>query len=102
MLQEIKINEVDKCVYMKNINKVYVIVYLYINDMLILGNNDYMIKSTKKMLPNKFDMKNLSIVDVILRIKISKRSDEIALSQFYYVEKILDKFSKSDNNIVKH
>ena len=34
---EIKINEDDKSVYVKkkNTNKVYVIIYLYMNDMLI-------------------------------------------------------------------
>ena len=33
---------------MQNIDKYYIIVCLYMNDMLILDNNDYMIKSTKK------------------------------------------------------
>jgi len=45
-----KINKVDKCIYMKNTDKSYVIVYLYVEYMLILVNNDHMIKSTKKML----------------------------------------------------
>jgi hypothetical protein len=45
-----KINKVDKCIYMKNTDKSYVIVCLYVEYMLILVNNDHMIKSTKKML----------------------------------------------------
>ena len=61
-----KINEVDKCVYVKNTNKSYIIVYLFVDEMLILSNNDHMIKSTKKMLTKKFVMKNLGVVDVIL------------------------------------
>jgi hypothetical protein len=50
---------------MKNTNKVYAI------DMLTLGSNDHIIKSTKKILTNKFDMKNLDVADIILGISIS-------------------------------
>ena len=38
--QRFRINECDKCVYIKYTDKRYVIVCLYIDDMLILGNND--------------------------------------------------------------
>ena len=47
---EFKINEVDKYIYVKNTNEYYVIIYLYIKDILIFGSNDRMIKSTKKIL----------------------------------------------------
>jgi hypothetical protein len=43
---ELKINEVDKCLYVKNIDKGYVIVCLYMDNTLILSSNDCMIKST--------------------------------------------------------
>lgn len=56
-----KINKVNKFVNVKNTNKYYVIVCFFIDDMLILSSNDCMIKSTNKMLTNKFDMKNLDI-----------------------------------------
>jgi ribosomal protein L14E/L6E/L27E len=59
---EFKINEVDKCVYVKNIDKGYVIVCLYVDNMLILGNNNRMIKSIKKMLTNNFGMKDLHVI----------------------------------------
>ena len=51
---------------MKNTDKIYVIICLYVDDMLILDNNDHLIKSTNKILTNKFDMKNLGVADVIL------------------------------------
>ena len=38
---------------------------------------------------------------VILGIKISKTADELILFQYYYIEKILDKYFKGDNSIVK-
>jgi hypothetical protein len=57
---------------MKNTDKYYVIICFYIDDMLILDSNDHMIKSTKKLLIDKFDIKNLNIADIILEIQISK------------------------------
>jgi len=93
---EFKINKVDK-VYVK----IFVIVCLYMCDILILDNNDHMIKSTKKILTNKFDTKDFGVVDVILEIKISKISDGLILFQSHYVEKTLNKFSKGDNNTIR-
>jgi len=37
--------------------------------MLIFDNNNYIIKSIKKILTNKFDLKYLGVVDVIIGIK---------------------------------
>ena len=69
--------------------------------MLIIGNNKNMIKSTKKMLKKKFDMKDLGIADIILGIKITRISEGYALSQSHYVEKILEKFGKHDTRPAK-
>jgi hypothetical protein len=46
-------------------------------------------------------MKDLDVTDIILGIKISKTSNGLVLSQSHYVEKILNKFSKNVNSIVK-
>ena len=92
-----KINECDKCIDMKNTDKGYVIICLYVDDMLIIDSNIEMIKTTKKMLNSKFDMKDMGVADVILGIKIFKTSEGYTLSQSHYVEKILSKFGKHDN-----
>ena len=64
-----KINECDKCVYVKEVEYGYVIVCLYVDDMLIVGCGDKMITSTKNMLNSRFDMKDMGLVDVILGVK---------------------------------
>ena len=48
--------------------------------LLILGTNIEIIKSTKRMLSNTFDMKDLGVAGVILGIKIARTLDEISLS----------------------
>lgn len=96
-----KINECDKCVYTKNTQNGYVIVCLYVDDILIFGSNNDMIKSTKRILTSKFDMKDLGVADVILGIKISRTAQGLVLSQSHYIEKILGKFGKYINSPAK-
>jgi len=59
---EFKINKINKCVYVKNTYKDYVIVCLNGKNLLILGSKNHMINSTKKILTNKFNMKGLGVV----------------------------------------
>ena len=96
-----KINECDKCIYVKNTVNGYVILCLYVDDMLIVGSDDEMIKSTKAMLSTRFDMKDMGLADVILGVKILRTSDGLVLSQSHYVDKILDKFSNDDSGVAR-
>ncbi|KAL0429099.1 UNVERIFIED_CONTAM: Retrovirus-related Pol polyprotein from transposon TNT 1-94 [Sesamum radiatum] len=92
-----KINECDKCVYVKSSHNSFIIVCLYVDDMLIMGSNRDVILTTKRMLTKHFDMKDMGLADVILGIKISKTSDGLALSQSHYIENILKKFKAYDS-----
>jgi hypothetical protein len=53
------------CLSKKNINITYIIVCLYIDDILILDGNTNIMKTIKKMLINKFDIKDMSVTYVI-------------------------------------
>ena len=59
-----KINKCDKSVYVKDTNEWYVILCFYVDGMI--GSNDKVIRSTKKMLNSKFDMMDMGLVDMIL------------------------------------
>ena len=78
--------------YTKTVGNACIIVCLYVDDMLILGTNIEIIKSTKRMLSNSFDMKDLGVADVILEIKITRTPDGISLSQSHYVDKMIERF----------
>ena len=96
-----KINECDKYIYVKDTNDGYVILCLYVDDMLIMGSNDKMINSTKKTLNSKFDMKDIGLADIILGIKISRKPNGLVLTQSHYIDKILEKFNKADTIVAK-
>ena len=67
------------------------LLYISMEDMLILSSNDHMIISTKKILTKQVWHERLGCCNVILGINISRTSDELILSQSYYVEKVLEK-----------
>ncbi|GJS98760.1 zinc finger, CCHC-type containing protein [Tanacetum coccineum] len=75
----------------------YVILCLYVDDMLIVGSNDKIIRSTKDMLKSKFDMKDMGLADVILGIKIIRTQNGLVLSQAHYVDKILNTHNAGDS-----
>ena len=91
-----KINECDKCVYIKTYANSCVFVCLYVDDMLIMGTSKDVIMSTKKLLSSIFDMKDLGLADVILGIQIKRNNEGYILTQSHYVEKILNKYDQSN------
>jgi len=56
--------EVDKYVYTKVVDNDYVIICLYVDDMLIFGTSLNIVQSTKSFLSTNFDMKDLGEVNM--------------------------------------
>ncbi|KAF3666134.1 hypothetical protein FXO37_10729 [Capsicum annuum] len=96
-----KINEYDKCVYIKDTPNHQVIVCLYVDDVLIISRDMSDINAMKQMLESKFDMKDLGVADLILGIRILRNPQGLALSQSYYIENVLEKFKYMKFDIAK-
>ena len=62
----------DHCVYSKNVSNHFIYVVLYVNDMLLVGNNMDVIKEVKSQLSSKFDMKDLGAANFILGMEIKR------------------------------
>ncbi|KAF3645400.1 putative tyrosyl-DNA phosphodiesterase 2-like [Capsicum annuum] len=77
---EFKINECDKCVYIKDTPNHQVIVCLYVDNMLIFSKDISDINATKRMLESKFDMKDLGVADVILGAVSWKSSKQTCIA----------------------
>ena len=91
-----KINECDKCVYVKQNQNCFAILCLYVDDMLITSSDGETVKEIKCLLASKFDMKDMGVADVILGVKIHKTSGGLAISQSHYIETILGKCKNID------
>ena len=59
---------------LKMIGSDYVIICLYVDDMLIFGTNVPVVNEAKRLLSSLFEMKDLGEADVILGIKLSTKS----------------------------
>jgi hypothetical protein len=92
------VNEADKCVYYRYGGGNGVILCLYVDDILIFGNNIDVIKEVKDFLSNNFEMKDLGEAEIILNIKLLKEEGNggVTLVQSHYVKNVLNHFGYYD------
>ncbi|GJU23853.1 zinc finger, CCHC-type containing protein [Tanacetum coccineum] len=91
------LNQYDKCVYSKfDSSSKGVIIWLYVNDMLIFKNDQDQVDKTNKFFSSNFSMKDIGEADVILGIKIKREAKGIVITQSHCIEKILKKFNRKD------
>jgi hypothetical protein len=77
-------SEYDHCVYFKKINNdIFIILVLYVDDMLLASKSIIEINKLKAQMDRTFDMKDLGASKKILEMEISKdrRNGNIWLSQ---------------------
>ena len=82
----------DYCVYFKMLDyDSYIILCLYVDDMLLARSNMDHIKGLKCQLAHAFSIKDLGAAKQILGMKISRdrNNKTLMLSQVDYVEKVL-------------
>ncbi|KAM1309376.1 hypothetical protein ACFX2H_006077 [Malus domestica] len=87
-------NEDDNCVYQKVVGEAVVFLVLYVDDILLFGNDTAVLSSVKVWLSKTFHMKDLGDASYVLGIKLYRdRSRKlIGLSQSMYINKVLSRF----------
>jgi len=90
----------DPCIFKKTNkdNKVTCIIGLYVDDMIITGEDDE-IERLIKLIKNKFKISNYGPIDYLLGIKVEKNGYKYSISQVNYINNILSRFNV--NNIRK-
>jgi hypothetical protein len=85
-------------VYFKLIGNHLIYLVLYVDDMLLIGNNKDIIQDVKKHLSSKFDMKDLFASNFILgmEIKRDQKRMKLWLNQRKYVETILQRINMQE------
>jgi hypothetical protein len=88
-------NEEEPCVYKKESGSAVVFLILYVDDILLIGNDIPMLQSVKTSLNKSFSMKDLGEAAYILGIKIYRDRSKrlIGLSQDMYIDKVLKRFN---------
>jgi len=88
-------NDVDNCIYIKTKGGKFVILVLYVDDILLASSDKNMLHETKGFLSSNFDMKDLGEASYVLGIEIHRDRTKgvLGLSQKAYIEKMLKRYS---------
>ncbi|KAK8661347.1 hypothetical protein V6N13_052240 [Hibiscus sabdariffa] len=92
-------NEDEPCVYKKFSGSIVSFLILYIDDILIIGNDIPTLQSIKTWLSSCFSMKDLGEAAYILGVKIYRDRSRrlLGLSQSTYIDKVLKRFSMEES-----
>jgi hypothetical protein len=94
--------EENHCVYLKHSNNSCTILFLYVDEILITGNNKEMIDTTKRRLSSNFEMKDMGKPSYVLGMKIIRdRAKRIlGLTQNTYIKKILELYHMQNSKLI--
>ncbi|KAL4368402.1 hypothetical protein GQ457_05G022260 [Hibiscus cannabinus] len=92
-------NEDEPCVYKKFSGSIVSFLILYVDDILIIGNDIPTLQSIKTWLSSCFSMKDLGEAAYILGVKIYRDKSRrlLGLSQSTYIDKVLKRFSMEES-----
>ncbi|KAJ9544646.1 hypothetical protein OSB04_024353 [Centaurea solstitialis] len=92
-------SEFEPCVYTKFSGSIVTFLVLYVDDILLIGNDVPTLQSVKSWLSRCFQMKDLGEAAYILGIKIYRNRSKrlIGLSQSTYIVKILKRFRMDES-----
>ena len=84
----------DHYVYVKRSKKSLIMLSLYVDDILLAGNDKGLIVATKEWLSFNFEMKDMGKAEYILGVKIYRDRSKrlLCLSQQTYIKKVLERF----------
>ncbi|KAK8685887.1 hypothetical protein V6N13_124919 [Hibiscus sabdariffa] len=92
-------NEDEPCVYKKFSGSIVSFLILYVDGILIIGNDIPTLQSIKTWLSSCFSMKDLGEAAYILGVKIYRDRSRrlLGLSQSTYIDKVLKRFSMEES-----
>nr|GEV65277.1 putative zinc finger, CCHC-type [Tanacetum cinerariifolium] len=87
--------QVDRYVYLKMSRSNFIILVLYVDDILLASNNIDLLHESKRFLYRNFDMKDLGEASYVIGIEIhrDRANGSLGLSQKAYIKIILNKFN---------
>ncbi|KMQ85397.1 retrovirus-related pol polyprotein from transposon tnt 1-94 [Lasius niger] len=102
-LKELQLNpsKADPCIYFRR-QKGKILLGVYVDDIILLANDDQLLRDTKRKLAEKFKMKDLGEVRNLLGLRVTrdKQQGKIWLDQQAYIEEILKRFNMKGCKLV--
>eukprot|EP00253_Pinus_taeda_P031528 PITA_31528 len=85
----------DATLFVKKVGKTVVYLVVYVDDLLMKGNNESYIASIKKKLRKGFEITDLGYVHYYLGIEVTQHLKSIFLSQKKYIGDLLNRFMQN-------
>ena len=82
----------EATLYIKGDEINFVIVSMYVDDLLVIGNNSELIDKFKKDMQHAFEMTDLGEMTYFLGMEVKQKKWEVFICQTKYAKKILMKF----------
>ncbi len=92
-------NPDEACVYKKTQGSAITFLVLYVDDILLIGNDVEMLSAVKLWLSTHFSMKDLGEASYVLGLKLYRDRSRrlLGLSQSTYIDKIVAKYNMQDS-----
>ena len=93
--------KVDYCLYYLKLNNTNIYLLLFVDDILICGQNKIEIQNLKLKLSNRFKIKDLGKINTYIGIKVDYlvNSKEMSLNQTSYIESLAIKYNILESKI---
>ena len=91
-------SESDPCLYTRISEKSVIIILAWVDDLLIISDNDNDICIFKSVLSNRFKMKDLGKLSWFLGIKFNFSENCITMDQSDFIQRVLVKFQMEDSH----
>jgi histone deacetylase 1/2 len=87
-------SEVDLSVYVAQVGDVKFFIMVYVDDLILVCNDQNKLLQIKKKLSQKFEMKDLGELHFFLRMEVERNHDEqlLCINQIEYLKEILNHF----------
>ena len=90
----------DSALFLRRTDKGTILLLLYVDDMIITGDDLSGIQELKDFLSQQFEMKDLGHLSYFLGLEITHSTDELYITQVKYASKLLSQAGLTDSKTV--
>ena len=93
-------NHYDSALFLRCTDKGTILLFLYVDDMIITGDNLSGIQELKVFLSQQFEMKDIGHLSYFMGLEITHSTDELYITQAKYVSELLSRARLTDSKTV--
>ena len=93
-------NHYDSTLFLCRIDKCTILLLLYVDDMIITGDDLSGIQELKDFLTQQFEMKDLEHLSYFLGLEITHSTDDLCITQAKYASELLSRAGLTDSKTV--